>query len=398
MPTYVVELARPVPAAHGEQLARRVYYLAPDIDTFDLVHHGDEVVGVRVTTTGDADPAMLARRLDEVNDAEVRPQRLVTPEVAWRSPHAVEPADGVFDALVTGGIVHQMGDGAIAVGPPFTTVLAALDARVTRIAVERFGAVEYRYPTLISTDTLRRGGYLNSFPQLIMSAGRLCADIDVYRAFVAALERGDDPANLLQRYGTHTGYCLPPTMCFHTYKQFSGQTLPVGTTVITARGKSFRFESRYHRSLERLWDFTIREIVVISDEASAAGIRAEMLAAACELAEELGLAGTAESAEDPFFAGPAVPRRALAQRLNRLKYELRLPAEQGRMISVASFNVHGTTFGEPYGILLPDGAIAHTACAGFGLERLTFAFFCRYGADIAGWPARLRAEMLGDPR
>jgi seryl-tRNA synthetase len=232
-----------------------------------------------------------------------------------------------------------------------------------------------------------------------MSASRLCVDLDVYRGFVAELaELADDtdPGTLLTRYSAHSDYCLPPTMCFHTYHQMSGRTLAADAQVVTARGKSFRFESRYQRSLERLWDFTIREIVFIGDGPTVARHRERFLAAACELAERLGLAGRVESAEDPFFADPTVPRRMLAQRLGRLKYELRLPVEDGRTISVASFNVHGTTFGEPYDIRLPSGEVAQTACVGFGLERFAFALFCQHGLDPEQWPASCR-DVLSIP-
>lgn len=397
MPTYLVALATPVPASHSEQLAQRVYYVAPDIAAFRLVREGDTITGVELTTAAEADHAALARRLDDVSSTEVLPQRLSTPQVVWRSPHAPRPATGVFDAMAAAGVAHEMGDGAVATGPPFSTVLDALDARVRGIATRRFGAVEYRYPTLVSTAALRRGNYLTSFPQLLMSASRLCVDLDVYRRFVAELDAAGDPGPLLTRYGTHAGYCLPPTMCFHTYHQFAGRTLAADRLVVTARGRSFRFESRYSRTLERLWDFTIRETVFLGDETTVADLRSGFVTAACALAEELGLAGRVESADDPFFAGRTVPRRVLAQRLGGLKYELRVPAEEGRTFSVASFNVHGTTFGGPYDIRLPDGDVAHTACVGFGLERFAFALFCQHGADIRDWPAGLRDSIATHP-
>src|SRR6266851_3769306 len=375
MPTYLVELATPVPASHSAQLAQRVYYLAPDIDSFALVWRGDRVTGVEIATVGETDHAELARKLEYVAGTEVLPQRLFTPQRIWQSPHAAKLSDGVFTELQALGVVHEMGPGAIATAPPFTTVLGALDARIRGLAVDQFGGVEVRYPTLVSTSSLRRGGYLRSFPQLVMSASQLRVDLDVYQHFVSDLAAAGEPGPVLDRHSVHSGYCLPPTMCFHTYHQLSGRSLPDTSCVVTSRGKSFRFESGYRCSLERLWDFTIREIVFICEAATVARQRADFLSASCALADEWGLAGQVESADDPFFADASVPERVLAQRLRKLKYELRIPAEQGRTISVASFNVHGTTFGEPYRIRLPNGEVAHTACVGFGLERLTFAMF-----------------------
>lgn len=386
MPTYLVELEQPLPAALGEELAKRVYYIAADIESFAMVALGDVVTGVEITTAGEADLAGLTRKVEHVCRTEVRPQRMVTAQPVWTSPHGPSPATGVFEELKRLGAVHEMGPGSIATGQLFTEVLDALDARVRRIAVEKFGAIPFRYPTLISTEALTRGGYLRSFPQYVMTAARLHTDLDVYREFVDGLDAHTEAAELIAKHSEHTGFCLPPTMCFHTYQQLSGRPLDHSPSVYTARGRSFRFETHYSRSLERLWDFTIREIVFVGEAGAIVKMRQDFLDAACDLVTELGLAGHVEAANDPFFADAAVPQRVLAQRVRKLKYELRMPAEEGRSISVASFNVHGTTFGEPYAITLPNGEIAHTACAGFGLERLAFAFFCQHGTDRRHWP------------
>jgi hypothetical protein len=393
MPTFLVELADPLPLSLGDELAKRVYYVAADIDSFSLVRRGEWVTGVEITTTDAADRAGLARKLEYVSRTEVLPQRLATAEPIWSSPHPAAGASGVFERLKELGAVHEMGPGAIATGPLFTDVLDALDARVRGVATERFGATEYRYPTLISTSTLVQGGYLKSFPQYVMSASRLCVDLDVYRQFVDGITGSEEPAALFDQHSGHSGYCLPPTMCFHTYLQLSGRRLPESRTVVTSRGKSFRFETRYSHSLERLWDFTIREIVFFGDADTVARCRQDFLDAACGLVDEWGLAGHVEPANDPFFADPTVPNRLLAQRMRRLKYELRLPAEDGRTISAASFNLHGTTFGEPYDITLPTGEPAYSACVGFGLERLAFAFFCQHGTNKQKWPDRLRDSL-----
>ncbi|SEF67953.1 hypothetical protein SAMN05216223_101702 [Actinacidiphila yanglinensis] len=406
MPTYLVNLAEPLPESLGDELAKRIYYLADGIDAFALVRSEDRVTGVEITTRADADPAGLARRLDHVSRTEVRPQRLTAAAPLWTSPHPPAASSGTFERLRELGAVHEMGPGAVATGRLFSEVLDALDAGVLALATDAFGAEEFRYPALISTAALHKGGYLTSFPQFAMTASCVSSDLDVYRAFVDGMaaaaepsagappsEDADSPAAVIDRYSRHSGYCLPPTMCFHTYLQLAGRPLPAGGAVVTSRGKSFRFESRYSRSLERLWDFTIREIVFLGDTDTVARRRADFLTAACGYVGELGLAGWVEPASDPFFAAPTVPRRLLAQRLTAAKYELRLPVDDGRSVAAASFNVHGTTFGESYRITLPNGTTAGTACVGFGLERLAFAFFCRHGTDPTGWPAALRARL-----
>ncbi|MFJ2766861.1 hypothetical protein [Streptomyces sp. NPDC087300] len=387
MPTYRLLLDTPVPRSHEEELAKRIFYVSQAIDSFTLLPEPSEpgrVTAVEVTTADSSDPADLARKLNLVSSREILPLRLSGAGPLWTSPHSPAPVGGVFDRLVAGGVVQETGPGLVATGEWFNRVMDGVDRRLKEIA-ESHGAVEYRYPTLIPVEVLHTGGYLTSFPQFVMSACRLHADVDTYTAFLE--ERPGDMAVRLMRFSEHVGHCLPPTMCFHTYHQMRGRALEFPETTVTSRGKSFRFEARYSRSLERLWDFTIRETVFFGSQESVAAKRQAFLEATCDLVTELGLAGHVEAANDPFFGGGETPRRVIAQRLHRLKYELRLPAEEGRTVAVGSFNVHGTTFGESFGITLPDGGFTHSACTGFGLERFAFALFCRYGAQERDWPA-----------
>ena len=40
-----------------------------------------------------------------------------------------------------------------------------------------------------------------------------------------------------------------------------------------------------------------------------------------------------------------------------------------------------------------DGAVAHSACFGFGLERVALALAAKHGFDVAAWPASVRQEL-----
>ena len=41
-----------------------------------------------------------------------------------------------------------------------------------------------------------------------------------------------------------------------------------------------------------------------------------------------------------------------------------------------------------------DGEVAHSACVGFGLERVALALFKTHGFDLAKWPGEVR-DVLG---
>jgi seryl-tRNA synthetase len=397
VPAYRIPLEVAVPVARGGELASRVHYTSEAIETFELITDQDQIIGLDVTTVGDADQAELSRKINLITRREVAPQRLSAGEVVWTSPHSDRTTPDTYERLEAAGTVQDMGPGLVALGETMTGVLQAVDRRVRAVAMG-FGAVEYRYPTLISTRSLHTGGYLGAFPQYLFTAGRLHADTDTYDAFLADLpDHAATPNGLaahLQEHSAHSGYCLPPTMCFHTYHQLRGAPLPEDHAVVTSRGKSFRFESSYARSMERLWDFTIREIVFLGDAATVARRRQAFLDAVCDLTAELALAAHVEVANDPFFGSDTSPQQVLAQRLTKTKYELRVPVEPGRTIAAGSFNLHGTTFGSPFRISLPDGSPAHSACVGIGLERISYALFCQHGTDPGRWPAKVR-EALG---
>ena len=61
--------------------------------------------------------------------------------------------------------------------------------------------------------------------------------------------------------------------------------------------------------------------------------------------------------------------------------------------AVASFNCHREHFAALYGLECADGEPAHTACVGFGLERITLALFKQHGCDPGTWPDEVGAQL-----
>ena len=50
-------------------------------------------------------------------------------------------------------------------------------------------------------------------------------------------------------------------------------------------------------------------------------------------------------------------------------------------------------FGHTFGIHTADGNYAHTACIGFGLERIALALFMKHGFDPDHWPASVKSVL-----
>ena len=266
--------------------------------------------------------------------------------------------------------------------------LAKVDEAIRRIAVDSFDAVEFRYPTVISTDAISRAGYLDSFPHHVMLATHIDPDADVFDGF-----RTREEDRSLLDFASDTSIMLPPTLCYHTFDARRGEKFDPETLVVeTCRGKAFRYESAYASGLERLWDFTIREVVFIGTRERTTLARDEFMQAVQAWLEGLGVAAACTVASDPFFAGADPVAQVWTQRLMKLKYELRLPVAPDRTIAAASFNVHGDVFGNAFDLRFEGGGSVNSACVGVGLERLTFALLSRFGLDPEKWPSSLRGH------
>jgi seryl-tRNA synthetase len=83
--------------------------------------------------------------------------------------------------------------------------------------------------------------------------------------------------------------------------------------------------------------------------------------------------------------------RALSQIDQKLKFEVLVPViSETDLTAVASFNYHQDHFASAFGIYTVDGKVAHTACMGFGMERITLALFKTHGFEPKQWPASVR--------
>ena len=121
----------------------------------------------------------------------------------------------------------------------------------------------------------------------------------------------------------------------------------------------------------------------------------------------VGLDAKPVVANDPFF-GRGGRVMAATQREQTLKFELVVPvASAEKPTAVTSCNYHLDHFGagqqlrrdrDPGGhafdIKTADGNPAHTACIGFGLERIALALFKTHGFMPSEWPAPVK-NVLG---
>jgi seryl-tRNA synthetase len=144
----------------------------------------------------------------------------------------------------------------------------------------------------------------------------------------------------------------------------------------------------------RLQLFRMHEVIRVGRPETVLAWRAAWLDRSLALLGALGLDARAVHASDPFF-GRAGKMLAASQREQGFKFEIVVPIAGEEPTAVCSFNYHQEHFGKLFEISLPDGSVAHTACLGFGLERVTLALFRRHGLDPREWPAAVQAVLDG---
>ncbi|HEY5294719.1 MAG TPA: amino acid--[acyl-carrier-protein] ligase [Gaiellaceae bacterium] len=303
-------------------------------------------------------------------------------------PGAPEQTAFLADLVAQGLLIESGVPGVYGRSGQFERVRGAFDALVTRAAVvdepERMA-----FPPLLPRDQLEKIGYLKSFPHL---AGTIFAfDGDEEQATVQE-ERASRHEDWSEFQGM-TDLVLTPAACYPVYPAVAARgPLRAGGITVDAGG-SYVFRHEPSGDPARLQMFHQREIVRIGEPEVVAVWRDAWRDRSVALLLAVGLDARFDVANDPFF-GRSGRLLARSQRSQALKFEVLVQIAGPEPTAVASFNYHQDHFSSTYGIEMKNGGEpAHTACLGFGLERITLALLRTHGLDVDAWPAAVREEL-----
>jgi seryl-tRNA synthetase len=295
-------------------------------------------------------------------------------------------------ALSREGELKEFGRGRLGVGPKVMALIHAIDALILD-KFSQFAPVEYQFPSLISAEVLDRCRYLKNFPASLSLVAHLREDLSVLQKFAGSVRWEMDHLVFPREALSPFGLLLAPSVCFHWYAWLQGENLANERT-ITAVGKCFRYESNSLLGLERLWDFTMREVVFVGVPMDVRTRRDAALRAGESVLEALDLSYELVTATDPFFLDSYSVQAAFQQGFE-LKHEFLCPlAYRGKNLAVGSVNYHQDFFGRSFNITVGD-APCHTGCIGFGLERLALAVLAQHGTETKHWPAALQEALRG---
>lgn len=303
-------------------------------------------------------------------------------------PYKADP----LPELVSRGEVSQEATGIYALGPLLSRLIAYFESHFVELA-DSFEATPYRFPTLIPAPYLERVNYFRAFPHSLTFVTHLREDLEVIDEFSQQAACDEEGLNTELGAFARIQALLSPAVCYHLYFSLADKPLPGGKAVATAVGNCFRYESSNLASLERMWNFTMREVIFVGSKDFVLQSRETARLRMEKVFEKIGLAYRVESANDPFFIGE-FRKQAAFQSAFQLKFEIRarLPYKDSTL-AAGSYNYHQDFFGRSLNISLPDGSPAHTGCAAFGLERVAFAFLAQFGLEPQGWPEEVRTWM-----
>lgn len=245
-----------------------------------------------------------------------------------------------------------------------------------------------RFPPVMSRMQLEKSGYLKSFPNLLGCVCALHGSEAEINGAVARHDAGGDWTGSL----TPADLVLSPAACYPVYPIAAARgVVPDQGYVFDIAADVFRHEPS--RDIDRFQSFRMREYVCIGQPEQVSSFRARWMERAQDIANRLALPFTLETASDPFF-GRMGSIKAVAQLQAALKFELLIPVRSTeKPTACMSFNYHQEHFGSVWDMNLQSGALAHSGCVAFGMDRLAVAMFAVHGLDMEAWPSGVREAL-----
>ena len=352
----------------------------------------DEATKVLTVETNGVD---TAEKVEAFVAGMTRTHKLLPRKILMQHHAAFLTPDPIDEALAKSPDVQLLGAGLTGLRGELLALFRFFEREFATIA-EEFGAEDNHYPVMVPSEVLAEVGYFSHFPQHVTFCSHLPDSLPLLEA-VASDAKANAGGRLAETFAgrlADPGHVLIPGVCLPCYRQQRGRRLEPGRVrTLTMQNHVFRYEADNFRPLARGWDFSVRDIVFFGGNAELGRLRGEVMERTMQLCRELDLEVSIELANDPFFLD-ASRDKAVYQRMGEVKYELlfHLPHRK-EPLAASSFNLHRDFYTAIYDTRHTDGALAESACMGFGLERWLYGFLCQKGLDPSGWPARVTARQ-----
>ena len=285
-------------------------------------------------------------------------------------------------------LVPMAGTGVYGMSAKFEEIVTALDTFIGKRGAD-LPTTRVRFPPLLPFTSFQLTDFGPSFPNLMGAVFTFNGGDKEHATLLTQMQQEEEWRQALEP----SDLMLVSAACHPAYAMF-GPSVPAGGRYADVLGYCFRQEASDDPMRMRV--FRQREFVYIGEPGRATAHCEQWIGRSMQLLRELGLDVFAEPANDPFF-GRAGRILASGQRASQLKTELVLrsagsPTPPAGM-ALASVNNHADHFGQRFNIQLPTAHVAHSACVGFGLERISLTLLRIHGLDPAAWPGQVRSLL-----
>ena len=290
------------------------------------------------------------------------------------------------DELIAHKLLIPCGvDGLYGRGKEFERVIEGFDCLITASAQDD-GAEMLRFPPVINRRDFEISGFLKSFPHL---AGSVFSFEGDHAGHMNMLNRIDKEGDWTE-FQKMTDVVLAPAACYPVYPMIRGALPRLGRLFDVA---SYCFRHEPSGDPARMQMFRMREFVHVGEPQTVQSWRDVWVERGKKLLESVGLGAFSAPAADPFF-GRGGKLLAMNQIDQKLKFELLFPiTSDEKPTAIMSFNYHQEHFGSLFDIRTSTGDVAHTACLGFGMERIALALFKTHGFSPAKWRNSVRDKL-----
>ncbi len=295
--------------------------------------------------------------------------------------------DSYRQELLDAGLLIGSGvSGVYGLSGVFEGIIEAFEGYITRTGASLSPEV-MRFPPILNRNTYLSTDHIETMPDLMGSVHSFLGDQRAHLKLIQKKHDGEDWTTEL----APTKVMMVPAACYPLYPTAANTVLPEEGRLVDLRAFVFRHEPSPDPA--RMQIFRQREFVKLGTPEQAHAHRDYWLEKGQEMLISVGLEVEAIIANDPFF-GRGGRVMAATQKEQTLKFELVAPiASKQKLTAISSSNCHLDHFGKEFNITTADGKDAHTACIGFGLERITLALLKKHGLDPEKWPAEVKQVL-----
>lgn len=292
--------------------------------------------------------------------------------------------------------VAKVAPGLFTLQGGFLKVFHAINRTVRGVA-ERLNAIEQEYPAVWPVRLFRKINYFAEFPHQVILCTPVKNDYASREEFARTYAADQEFTSVkMDRLMADAEFGLEAAVCDCCYYGLEGAR-DLRNALYTCYNKVFRNELSATGQLDRLTNFSVRDIMFVGTAEFVLESRQRLIEELSDFLVQLSLHAKIETANDPFFTNESA-MKSVFQNAHRLKYELLAYIPHlDRPIAVGSVNLHLEFFGNTFDIRTAGGECAHSGCIGIGMERMTYALYCQHGPELQNWPTSV-LDFLEIPR